>query len=63
MIDPQIAIINLSAKSLQTPWKQLKASDTLRDLKAIGQAGWARYKGTAEIMVCPVFSKIYLGEC
>jgi hypothetical protein len=56
MVDPQIAIIDLSAKSLQAPWKQLKASDILRDLKTIGQAGWARYRGTAEIMVYSVFS-------
>ncbi|KAF2438790.1 hypothetical protein P171DRAFT_342100, partial [Karstenula rhodostoma CBS 690.94] len=47
MIDPQIALIDLSAASLQEPWKQLKASDTLRELKSIGQVGWARYRGTA----------------
>ncbi|KAL5409623.1 hypothetical protein PMIN06_008972 [Paraphaeosphaeria minitans] len=51
MEDPQIAVVDLSAASLQEPWKKLRASDLLRELKAMGQARWARYRGTAEIMI------------
>ena len=53
MIDPQIAVIDLTDPSLQGPNKQIKASKCLEDLKAIGQAPWAKnYKGTTELMVC-----------
>lgn len=51
MLEPQFAVIDLSHHTLQREFKQTKASDNLRDLKRIGQAYWARYKGFAEIMV------------
>ncbi|KAF1974429.1 hypothetical protein BU23DRAFT_638071 [Bimuria novae-zelandiae CBS 107.79] len=51
MTDPQIAVINLKHSKLQERHKQLMASNTLKELKGIGQAQWARYKGWAEIMI------------
>ena len=51
MIDPQIAVIDLSHPTLQDKYKQSRASKCLKDLKKIGQAYWAKYKGLAEVMI------------
>ena len=48
---PHIALINLEHPLLKEPNKSLRASEVLRNLKADGQAWWARYKGVAERMI------------
>ena len=51
MDSPRIAAINLDHPKLQEAWMQTPAWRTLRELKKMGQARWAKYKGYPETIV------------
>jgi hypothetical protein len=51
MSRPHIAVILLDHPTLAKPHKTLHAAESLKDLKAQGQAWWARYKGITEYMI------------
>ncbi|KAL1612072.1 hypothetical protein SLS60_000295 [Paraconiothyrium brasiliense] len=65
MIDPHIAVINCEHLSVTKPYQQLKASEVLRELKSLGQAQWAKYRGVAEKIIfgsVPAEAIIYHGS-